>query len=178
MVNSKVGNRQRRANKMIELRHEDVVSGTFILFVQVARALQKYKDAYFYRKAGLSDVKFIALMTFVRNPDAIVTPSEIAQWTQTEPHNVTTLVNRLKRDGLVRVERNENDRRCMNITLTDKGREVLNQAIPAAREIVNQVMSSISEDDAVLLEKLLRIMRQNTHHGLEQLTESSQPGPG
>lgn len=33
------------------------------------------------------------------------------------------------------------------------------QAMPVAREIVDQVMSSISEDDALLLEKSLMVLR-------------------
>lgn len=173
----KTEKRQRRTDRLIEFKHEDPVLRTFILFVQTARALLKYKDAHFYRKTGLSDVRFIVLMIFYQNTDATVTPSEIAQWTQTEPHNVTTLINRLKRDGLLRAERNERDRRYLNITLTDKGREILNQAIPASQEITSQVMSSICEGDAILLEKLLKIMRQNVHHGLEQLAKGSQPNP-
>jgi DNA-binding MarR family transcriptional regulator len=69
----------------------------------------------------------------------------------------------MKRDGLIRTERNPGDRRFVNVSLTDKGREVLMQAMPVAGEIVDQVMSSISEDDALLLEKSLRTLRQNAH---------------
>ncbi len=100
-------------------------------------------------------------------------PSEIAHWTLRERHNITTLVDRLERDGLVRTERNNRDRRFVNIILTDEGREVLSQAMPVAREVVNQVMQTISEDDAVLLEKSLRLLRQNAHHGLEHVAKRS-----
>jgi DNA-binding MarR family transcriptional regulator len=78
-----------------------------------------------------------------------------------EQHNMTTLVERLKRDGLVTAERDNRDKRFVNVTLTDKGREVVSQATPVARDIVNQVMSSICEGDAALTEKLLRVLRQN-----------------
>lgn len=107
-----------------------------------------------------------------------MTPSKIAKWTLRERHNITTLVDRLKKDGLVRVDRNKKDKRLVNITLTDKGREVLSQAIPAAREIVNQVMLSISEGDAVMLGKTLRVLRQNAHDGLGHVAKRSQPQPG
>ncbi|GAI79040.1 unnamed protein product, partial [marine sediment metagenome] len=106
-----------------------------------------------------------------------MTPSEIAEWTFRERHNITTLINRMKRDGLVRVERNNRDKRFFSVSLTAKGRKVLKQAMPVAREIVNQVMLSISEGDAVLLEKSLRVLRQNAHDGLEHLAKCAQPQP-
>ncbi len=85
------------------------------------------------------------------------------------------MIKRMKRDGLIRAERNPGDRRFVNVSLTDKGREVLMQAMLVAREIVDQVMSSIGEDDAPLLERSLRALRQNAHHGLEYVAKRSQP---
>ena len=85
-----------------------------------------------------------------------------------ERHNITTLVDRLKRDGLVTVERNDRDGRSVNIVLTDEGQRVLSRVTPVANEIVNQVMLSITEDDdAVVLEKLMGVLRQNTDDGLK-----------
>ena len=46
-----------------------------------------------------------------------------------------------------------------------------------AREIVNQVMSSINEGGALLLEKLLRVLRENANRGLEQVDKQAQPQP-
>ena len=100
-------------------------------------------------------------------------PSEIAEWTYRERHNITTLVDRLKRDGFVRTTRNNADKRLVNVKLTDKGQEALNRAMPVAREIVDQVMLSISEDDTVLLEKTLRVLRQNAHNGLRDIARRS-----
>ena len=136
--------------------------------------MAKYDDAYLNSKAGISDVQLIVLMALRKAPNVTVTPSDIAQWTITEPHNVTTLIKRMKKDGLINAERNERDKRFLNITLTDMGREVLSQAIPVAREVVKQAMSSISEGDAVLLEKQVRIIRQNVLNGLEQIVKRSQ----
>ena len=161
---------------MIDVDLDDNILRTFILFTQTSLAVLKYKDAYFCRKAGISASKFTVLLILTTNGGRM-TPSKIAEWTLRERHNITTLVNRLERDRLVRTERNNRDKRSVNVILTDKGREVLSQAAPVAREIVNQVMSSISEGDAVLLEKLLRVLRQNAHCGLENAAKRSQPQP-
>jgi DNA-binding MarR family transcriptional regulator len=74
----------------------------------------------------------------------------------------------LSRDGLVKTKRDSKDRRSIKITITNKGRKVLDEAKPVAKEIVNQVMSSISEEDATKLEKLAGVLEQNTQRGIEQ----------
>jgi len=158
----------------INVDHEDVVLRTFILFVQTARAVLKYTDAHLYTEARLSIIKLIVLRALATSNRAM-TPSEIAEWTQTERHNITALIDRMRQDGLVTAERNSSNKRLVNITLTDKGRATLNRAMPVAKEVVDQVMLSIDEGDAALLEKHLRTLRQNAYDGLEHLARHSQP---
>jgi len=78
----------------------------------------------------------------------------------------------MKKEGLVVAKHSRKDRRSVNITLTDKGREVLMQAMPVAREVVDQVMSPITDYDTLLLEKLLRGLRQNTYNNLGSVDTS------
>ena len=151
---------------MKRVHHSDTVLRTFIFFVQTAHATQKYANTYFFKKTKLSITKYMVLQILAFN-GGTMKPSEIADWTSKERHNVTTLTRRLERDGLVKIKQNERDKRFVNINLTDKGRQVLAQIVPAAQEIVNHVMLSISEGDAVRLEKLLEVMRRNAHNGLE-----------
>ena len=161
---------------MIDIDHEDNILRAFILFVQTGQAVLKYADAHLYRKARLSTIKLIVLQALASN-NGVMSPSEIAEWTKTERQNITALVGRMRQDGLVIAERNSRDKRVVNIKLTDKGREVIMQAMPVAREIVDNVMSSITERDAALLEKRLRVLRQNAHNGLEHLAKCAQPQP-
>ncbi len=164
-------------NKLIDVDHEDAALRTFILFVQTAYSTLKYTDTLLYRKARLSATKLIVLRA-LGSSGGVMNPSQIAEFTQTERHSITGLVNRMKEDGLVIVERNSRDKRFVNITITDKGREVLSQAMPVAREVVNQVMLSITEGDTALLEKALRVLRENAHNGLEGLARYSKPQLG
>ena len=162
---------------MIDVDHEDTILRAFILFVQTAWSVLKYSDAHLYRKTRLSIVKLITLRALASN-NGVMRPSEIAEWTQTERHNITALIGRMREDGLVTVERNSKDRRLVNIMLADKGREALSRAMPVAREVVDQVMFSVGEGGAVRLEKSLRLLRQNAHYGLEHVAKRSQPQLG
>ncbi len=163
-----------RVHRLIDVAHEDRILRTFVLFVQAADTIMKYANTHLYRKERLSVIKVIVLRVLATNGGTMA-PSEIAEWTFRERHNITTLIDRMKRDGLVRVERNIKDKRFVSVSLTAKGRKVLKQAMPVAREIVNQVMLSISEGDAIPLEKSLKVLRQNAHDGLEHLAKCAQP---
>ena len=160
----------RQINSLINVDHEDAILRVFILFVQTAQAVLKYTDAYLYRKMRFSTTKLVVMRILASNSKAMM-PSEIAKWTQTERHNITTLIKRISKEGLIKIERNTNDKRALNVVLTDKGREFLSQVMPVAKEIIDKVMLSISEDDALLLEKLLGVLRRNAHRSLESLAE-------
>ena len=161
---------------MIDVDHEDSILRTFILFVQTCDAVSKYGNARLYRENSLSTIKYMVLQILAFN-DGTMTPSEIAEWTFRERHNVTTLLKRLERDELIKTERKEKDRRFVNVMLTDRGRTALGQATPTAKEIVNQVMQSISESDAAVLEQLVKTLRQNAHDGLERTLKNKKiPG--
>lgn len=161
---------------MKRTHHDDDILRTFIFFVETAHATLKYANVHFFRKTKLSVTKYIALQILSFN-GGTMKPSELADWTFRERHNVTTLVRRLEQEGLVGAKGDERDRRFVNISLTDKGRKVLEQTTPVAREIVNQVMLSISERDVVRLEKLLEILRRNAHNGLEGFAKQASPRP-
>ena len=157
---------------LIDINKKDepnVIIRAYILFSQAAREAIKYTDAHLYRESGISSVQLIVLQA-LDHVNKSMMPSEIAEWTQTERHNITTLIRRMKKDGLITVERNVSNRKMVDVTITDKGREVLRRTMPTAHCIVDQVMKSITEDDAALLEKQLLIMRRNSESGLKNLT--------
>ncbi len=155
---------------MKRVHHDDTILRTFIFFVQTAHTTLKYANTYFLKKTKLSITKYMMLQILAFN-GGTMKPSEIADWTSKERHNVTTLTRRMEQEDLVKVKRNERDKRFVDISLTDKGRQVLAQTTPAAQEIVDHVMLSISENDAVRLEKILEIMKRNVHDGLESFAK-------
>jgi len=158
--------------RITEIPHSETIGRTLMLLTQTARLISKYMDAYFYNKARFSFIKFMALKTLASR-NGVMTPTQIAEWTQTELHNITTLVARLKKEGLVYTERSNIDKRNVNVFLTEKGRMVLNQVMPVAREIIDQIMSSITETDASNLSPMLEVLRDNTYGRLESIARDS-----
>lgn len=142
---------------------------TFILFWQTAREVSKYIDSFLHKRANVSTIHMIVLQSIEHN-NGIMNPSEIANWTNTMRHNVTTLIQRMKKEGLIRVERDNKNRRKVNVMITDKGRLVLKNALPIAQEAIDQVMSSISNDDITSLQQALTLMRKNVNDGISKIT--------
>ena len=152
----------------IYINHEDASLRTFILFMQTADAVQKYSDTHLYRALGISTIKFIVLNILNHNGGQMA-PSDIARWTLREKHNITTLIERMSRDGLVRTERSNRDKRFINVILTRKGKQLRNKATTIAKEIVDKVMSSFNQDEIPHCERMLMSMRQNAHDGLDTI---------
>jgi len=80
--------------------------------------------------------------------------------------NVTGLVDRLERQGLVtRDAANEKDRRVIRARLTDSGRALLEEALPRQRQVLADVLDCLALDEKrqliTLLTRLRRGMREN-----------------
>jgi MarR family transcriptional repressor of emrRAB len=160
--------------RITKISHEETIGRTLMLLTQTARLINKYADAYFYKKTDVSFTKFLALKILASaSKNEVMTPTRLSEWTQTELHSVTMLVDRMKKDGLVYTERSETDRRNVFIYLTDKGKEILDQVKPIASALIEHIMSSITEADAAQLEKVLVILRDNAYDRLESLDEGS-----
>jgi MarR family 2-MHQ and catechol resistance regulon transcriptional repressor len=70
--------------------------------------------------------------------------------------NVTTVVDNLERDGLVRRERHEKDRRIQIVHLTEKGRGLLGEALPVHVGRITRTMAALDPDEQRELGRLCR----------------------
>ncbi len=147
-----------------EIKFGEDDARTYMVFVQTADAVLKYSEAML-NKAGLSTIKYMVLQ-LLQSHGGTLTPSEIARMTLREKHNITTLIRRMKKDRLIKIGSNKADRRSIQITITDKGRQALVDTAPTGRGIVKQVMSSIPSSTLGVLEESLKTMRQNGVDGL------------
>jgi DNA-binding MarR family transcriptional regulator len=74
-----------------------------------------------------------------------------------EPYNMTRLLDRLERAGLLRRERATGDRRGALAVLTDAGRTTRRRMWPLYEKAILEVFSSLTDNDA---ESLIRIMKK------------------
>ncbi|MFC2038800.1 MarR family winged helix-turn-helix transcriptional regulator, partial [Chloroflexota bacterium] len=116
----------------------------------------------FYKEIGSSFIQFMVLQ--ILESRGTMTPSEIAAFTLRERHDITTLVYRLQRDGQVSTEPNASDRRSIHVTITNDGREALNKMEPVFHDIIDRIMKSLTDNDAIELKKYLFTLMGNVRN--------------
>jgi DNA-binding MarR family transcriptional regulator len=136
--------------------------------MHTSRAVNKYYNAFLNKDLGLS-ISQIAILTALDTNGGVMHPSEIARITYTERNNISTLVARMSEEGLVRTERDSEDKRLVNVSLTEKGKQVFEKAKPIVHKAVERLVTALSEDNAYLFERPLRILRQNAQDGINEL---------
>jgi MarR family 2-MHQ and catechol resistance regulon transcriptional repressor len=70
--------------------------------------------------------------------------------------NLTTVIDNLERDGLVRRERDADDRRVQIVHLTEEGQRVIRRVFPGHVQRMVDAMSALSADEQQELGRLCR----------------------
>ena len=79
--------------------------------------------------------------------------------------NLTTLVDRMERDGLVQRVNNENERRAKEIRLTQNGRELTPKVIGEYRPSLHQMMSRLAPEEQRMITDLLTRLKEKLEEG-------------
>jgi DNA-binding MarR family transcriptional regulator len=77
--------------------------------------------------------------------------------------NLTGLVDRAERDGVVERRADPNDRRLSRIYLTPRGRELVQSLLPAHAQHVTELLSSLDAGERRELRRLLGKLRESLH---------------
>jgi MarR family 2-MHQ and catechol resistance regulon transcriptional repressor len=70
--------------------------------------------------------------------------------------NITMVIDNLERSGLVNRERNPEDRRFITVSLTEAGRQLIDQIFPGHVHAIRQELGNLSADELQALGGLCR----------------------
>jgi DNA-binding MarR family transcriptional regulator len=107
---------------------------------------------------NISQGRFMVLMLLLKTSNGCghpSTPAELADLSRVTRATMTGLVDTLERDGLVTREPDLTDRRMMTVTLTEKGRLLLEQILPAHFKRMAWLMSPLNENERKVFVSLL-----------------------
>jgi len=106
------------------------------------------------RKWELSVPKYgIIIHLFDHEPLAL---TELSKLIFCGNSNITALVDRMEKSGLVQRVNSRNDRRIKEIRLTEKGRELAPRVISEYRPFLHQMMNCLAHEEQRALTDLLR----------------------
>jgi DNA-binding MarR family transcriptional regulator len=102
---------------------------------------------------GLTNAQWVPLIKLYMGHGATV--AELARVTQMDAGAMTRLLDRLEAKGLIRRQRNAQDRRVVNLELTDAGREAAHDIPQVLCEVQNACLAGFSHDEWQTLKSLL-----------------------
>lgn len=116
------------------------------------------QEAAFLNSHGISHGRFTVLMLLHHACDERQTPATLAEEAGVARATMTGLVDTLEKDGLVHRDADPSDRRTVQVCLTTKGRQTLEQILPGYFQQVSsmiQVLDRIEQNQLVgLLQKV------------------------
>ena len=90
------------------------------------------------------------------------TCSEIGERMVTRDPDITRLLDRLEDRGLVERDRSEEDRRVVNVRITQKGTKILSEIEPMLKHVDQSLVGHLSEERVKLLIELLEEVRDRS----------------
>ncbi len=86
---------------------------------------------------------------------------ELAELTVKDTATMTSALDVLEKDGLLKRVEAENDRRSYNLVLTNAGHELVEKILPIAKSFRLQGLKGVQEDELLRLKKTLNKIYEN-----------------
>lgn len=117
------------------------------------RLLTRYVDREINQRLGISVVQSAALFYLMNNDGCLF--KDLSNVLLQTKSAITTLVERMKKNGLIVIKKSNNDKRASNIYLTDKGREIGNMAKPMTSELNQKLTENFSNEEVEIIHRFL-----------------------
>ena len=106
--------------------------------------------------SGLKSSEVRALIALGREPDATATAGALAKAADLNPASVTALLDSLEERGIATRRRSEHDRRCVVVSLTEEGRQVLAEATARWQARLDAALADLPASDVATAADVLR----------------------
>ncbi len=122
------------------------------IWYSLSKDMKVYLDAQLAPNLTESQLN---VLDFLFSSKARVKPSDLISHLSTTPAAITTLLDRMEKGGLVRRERDADDRRIVWIHLTEKGKREGERGRQIREQFIEQCLNRISAHNQQLLLYLL-----------------------
>ncbi len=125
-------------------------------------ATMLYKASYIYfRQYGITDAQFNVLIQLQYEKQQGLSQTDLGRRLVVNKADMTGIIDRLEKAGLVGREKHPQDRRINIIKITRKGRDIVNKLEPGYFKEVKKVMSDMSKNDMKTIMKGMEKIREN-----------------
>ncbi|OUC96703.1 MarR family winged helix-turn-helix transcriptional regulator [Streptomyces swartbergensis] len=116
-----------------------------------------------YARFGIGRGEFDVLATLRRAGEPYtLSPRQLSATLMLTTGGMTGRLDKLERAGLLRRSPDPHDRRGLKVTLTDKGLELIDEAVGAGLAVQTEALSGLGTEQAAQLAELLRELLRTT----------------
>lgn len=116
------------------------------------------KTSETFRSLGLTPTQFSVLDVLYAKGE--MTIGQLVDNILATSGNMTLVLNNMEKNGWIKRQKSSCDGRAFAISLTDKGTELIEKALPAHISRIEEVFAVLSEDEQEQLISLLKKFRQ------------------
>ncbi|WP_051273146.1 MarR family winged helix-turn-helix transcriptional regulator [Desulfotruncus alcoholivorax] len=130
--------------------------------IELIKCYDVFEDnmARHFARFGLSQPKFNALMQLRQAGDQGLALSELGERMLVSRANITGLIDRMEKDGLVVREVDRRDRRIFRAKLTTKATNLLEIILPVHVSFTQETMAGLTTDEKELFLTLLQKLKE------------------
>jgi len=132
-----------------------------ILNIYYTASRVKKRAGEFFRPFGLTDVQFnlMMLLRHQSGADGGLSQAQLSDMMLVNRANITSLIDRMEKSGLVVRTVAPDDRRCNIVKLTSRGKGLLAQVEPLYAKEVKKIMACLKEAERKRLIAMLEKIR-------------------
>jgi DNA-binding MarR family transcriptional regulator len=141
----------------INSESRNTVLRLWLLLHRVRDVISLCEDSIF-KEYGITTEQF-SVLAAVKTRGGSVRIVDLVDALERSPNSVSMLVDRMVKAGLVRRIRDKRDRRAVRVSLTSKGENAIEPAMPSAWEFIQKILSPLSDKDQHTLASMLEIVK-------------------
>ncbi len=145
----------------VKFEFENPYMGAWMLLRQTRNLISKCEDVVF-SKYVLTTEQYLVIMA-IKHIEEPVKVTDVARWLDRSVNSVSMIIDRMVKVGLVIRRRDLPDRRAVRLTITSKAEEAFVPATMAGWELIQEILSSLSDEDILTLNRLLEVLRDKTY---------------
>jgi DNA-binding MarR family transcriptional regulator len=145
----------------IKFKFGNIDKGVWIALRQTYNLVLRCEDRVFAEHEITTEQH--AVLMAVKHIDGPVRPTDVARWLDRSVNSVSMIIDRMVKAGLVKRVRDRKDRRTVFLTMTDKAEKAYVRASLAGWELIQEILSPLSDKDKRTLIKLLETLRDKTY---------------
>lgn len=147
--------------KVTTKSYGDLADKTMRTWIQLYRAYNKIrtKEVAYITSFGITMNQFEVLEVLYHRGDLNI--GSITKLIMSTPGNVTVVVKNLKRDGYISSIPDLKDKRAFILSITDKGKKLIEQLFPTHAQNFKEYFKGLSESEIDVLFEILRKLHKS-----------------